>query len=301
MAKILRKKKKSIKVEMNEELPFFEVLYMGRMETEARLDRDCVRVIVQHLVDKTRNEPLKPVRITITTRGLWVQEGPQFNPPGRETFIPIHNISYGAADQKYTKVFTFVTNFQEGGDAQRKGSTPFYSYVFRCETQAMARGMVVYLLRAFKAAYITWQKDIKRIEFQKKLTDGPAGLREVDRASSDSNARSEDGSDQHTVDSGCSTEDELESDSDTSKMVTLSNYLERWVRQQGPKRMNKATDTDELNYILSKEERDASFRIRADKYSRPDLLNCDVDLQKEMSDPDVQNVFHRMMKINVTK
>ncbi|PIK36263.1 putative low density lipoprotein receptor adapter protein 1 [Apostichopus japonicus] len=304
MAKILRKKRKSISVDMNDDLPYFQVLFMGRIETEAKLDRDCTRVIVQHLVEKTRNEPLKPVRITITTRGLWVQEGPKFNPPRRETFVPIHNISYGSADKKYTKVFTFVTNFEDPMETKCKDRdfVPFYCYVFRCETQATTRAMVVYLLRAFKQAYLLWQKDVKKQEVKRRLAEGPRVSGDGDRRESDSNTESVGSSidNQHTVHSALSTDDEFESmGKENTKLEKLSHYLERWVHQQKPiVQKTVSTDTEGL-YELSKQERDASFRVRADRFSRPDILNCDVDIYNEMSDPDVQNVLQGVMKMNI--
>lgn len=298
MAKILRKKRKSISVEMNDDLPYFEVLYMGRIETDFQLDRECSRVIVQQLVEKTRNEPLTSVRITITTKGLWVQEGANFKHPQKETFVPIHKIRYGSVDRKYTKVFNFITNFEDHRDMKRDdGDTiPFYCYVFRCETQAMARAMVVFLLRAFRQAYLLWQKEMKKGDVKKRLAEGPRISGDGARRESDiSNTESE----INSVDSS-GAEDVNETIQENTKLEKLSHYLERWVGQQRPIQRTVATDTHSLNnYDFSDEDRDVSFSVRAKRYSRPDILNCDVDLFKEMNDPDVQNVLEGVMKLNI--
>ncbi|XP_038059099.1 uncharacterized protein LOC119730333 [Patiria miniata] len=112
MASLLgRKSKKKAQLELNNELPFFDVRYLGRSLTRTKMGRECTKSVVSDLVKKAHGCELQTVSLTISSRGIWVTEkSGQGN--GRETFIPIYSVTYGAADKVFQNVFTIVTTYQ---------------------------------------------------------------------------------------------------------------------------------------------------------------------------------------------
>ncbi|XP_022096250.1 uncharacterized protein LOC110982261 [Acanthaster planci] len=109
-----RKGKKKAQLELNNELPFFDVHYLGRSLTKTKMGRECTKNVVEDLVKKAHGRELQTVSLTISSRGIWVTEkSGQGN--GRETFIPIYSVTYGAADKKYQNVFTIVTTYRPNG------------------------------------------------------------------------------------------------------------------------------------------------------------------------------------------
>ena len=311
MASLFKGGRKTAQLQLNNEIPHFDVLYIGRSQARAKMGRECTKAIVAELVQKSRSTPeLQRVSLTISSKGLVVREISEAS--SRETFMPIYDVTYGAADKIYRNVFSFVTNHNPNRNADGSkrqsfdSSRPFVCHAFVCKDAAMARAMVVYLVRAFKVGFESWKRAEKSIEVREKIRAGPGLQGSVT-----------DGTNQKSSSSGSCSGGTLKlgdrndlNDLSLRRTVTtihhhttppfetsnhidkVTKWLDKWLNV-GEKRpsSSRSMSSDSDN---EKDERGMGFSRRMMEFSDPETLNADVDIDSELADPEVRSVLEEM-------
>ena len=320
MVSILKDRRKSGSLELNEEPPEFTLMFLGKKPTERKMGRECTCDIVNKLVEETGGRELKVVKMTITCRGVWVSEGSDPKKK-RETFIPIYSISYGAADKHFPRVFSLVTNFSKNDpniQQGRKSTMPFYCFAFLCHTPVIARVMVVYLLRSFKTAYESWRREVKSQRLRDKIKAGP-GHYSFNRSSStdekgvtETTARLDELLGTKTT-STTNSSDKGSDSSQNGKVATPPNetstrsdkvmtWMDRWLGMGSSKMFRRLSSDDSTSptttmtsAVTAKMAEDEAFTEREQEFEDPAaMLNDEVDIVSELQDPEVRSVFEEM-------
>lgn len=318
MASLFSKnRKKSITLELNEEPPEFELMFLGKSATQRKMGRECTSEIIGDLVAQSRGKELKVVRMTITSKGVRVTEGSDPKKQ-RDTFIPIYSISYGSADKHYPRVFSLVTNFSKNDPnitQGRKSTMPFYCFAFVCQTPAIARAMVVYLLRSFKTAYEGWRRGVKSQRLRDKIKAGPGhnifnrsrsgdekSIAETIAKLEELTATNQNSSDK-TSDSNSQTEEKPvtppgETATRSDKVVS---WMDKWLGLGSNKEFKRLPSNDSSTSPSGSEitaQENEAFTNREEEYQEfvnpTAMLNEEVDIVSELMDPEVQSVFEEI-------
>ncbi len=322
MASLFRSGRKTAQLELNNEIPHFDVYYIGRSTARSKMGRECTKGIVEELIQKAKLLPeLQRVSVTITSKGIMVREISDTNP--RESFIPIFDVTYGAADKTYKNVFSFVTNFsreQQSHDTlhERKSSfdntRPFVCHAFYCRDPAMTRAMVVYLVRAFKVGFESWKRATKSVELREKIRAGPGqGSSTAGETIKKSSSSGSDGTVKHAPPKqldinainnltprtkGSNPPPKVRSPPvETSNNVDkVTKWLDRWLNVGDNKKPSASTSPSKDQMITAANvEENQNFAKRMQEFSEhPETLNADVDIQSELEDPEVRSVLEEM-------
>ncbi|XP_072163684.1 low density lipoprotein receptor adapter protein 1-like [Diadema setosum] len=306
-----RDRRKSASINLNEEPPEFNLLFLGKSLTERKMGKECTSEIVSSLVERSRGKELKRVKLTISSRGIWVTEGSDPKKL-RDTLIPIYSVSYGAADKNYTRVFSFVTNFSKNDPniaEGRKSTMPFYCYSFVTSTPAVARGMVVYLLRSFKLAYESWKRSVKSQRLRDKIKAGPGhnsfnppekttesslteAMARLDQLTGISS--SDKGSDSSQSDVNITPPDETATRSD-KVLLWMDKWLGTGFNKTRARRQSDDSSSSASDNVTTKNEENDAFAEREHEFADPTaMLNDEVDIVSELQDPEVRSVFEEL-------
>ena len=323
-----RKNKKKAQLELNGELPFFNVHYLGRTLTKTKMGRECTRATVSDLVKNAKGRDLQTVSLTISSRGIWVTEKSGHR-SGRETFIPIYSVTYGAADKVYQNVFTIVTNYRprtqtEQGQEKDSGSSgaesngsnggiivdvntkgkvedykalksakssseeKFVCHAFLCRDRVLARAMVVYLLKAFKVAFEAWSRCLKSEKLREKIKAGPGIVPDVDPVNTSESGHKESHKNALTIRPSNKPPEE------TAALVDkVASWMDRWFHLGNGKKHNGSLySSDEVTPDSQEFE---EFSRRMQEFSDPTLLNLEVDIEEELRDVEVCSVLNEVV------
>ncbi|XP_041456925.1 low density lipoprotein receptor adapter protein 1-like [Lytechinus variegatus] len=317
MASLFSKnRRKSASVELNEEPPEFELLFLGKSATERKMGRECTSGLIGDLVEQSRGKELKVVRMSITSRGVRVTEGSDPKKQ-RDTFIPIYSISYGSADKHYPRVFSLVTNFSKNDPnitQGRKSTMPFYCFAFVCQTPGIARAMVVYLLRSFKTAYEGWRRGVKSQRLRDKIKAGPGHNsfnppRSGDEKSvADTMARLDEltGTNQNGSDKSSDTTPTEEKtvtppDETATRSDKVVSWMDKWLGLGSSKTFKRLPSNDSSSSPSASEitaQENEAFAEREEEHQEfvdpSAMLNEEIDIVSELQDPEVQSVFEEI-------
>ncbi|XP_072029204.1 uncharacterized protein [Amphiura filiformis] len=306
MASLFKGGRKAAQLELNSELPHFDVYYIGRSTARAKMGRECTKGIVEELIQKAKLLPeLQRVSVTITSKGIMVREMSETNP--RETFIPIYDVTYGAADKSHKNVFSFVTNFSLNQNRDERKSTydtarPFVCHAFYCRDAAMARAMVVYLVRAFKVGFESWKRAAKSQELREKIRAGPgqgsstAGetIKKSSSSGSGGTLKQLDINGINNLSPRITVPPKVQAPPvETSNHVDkVTKWLDKWLNVGDKKPTSSSPSKSQM--INTTDEENQEFSKRMQEFSDPDTLNIDIDIKSELEDPEVRSVLEEM-------
>ncbi|XP_033627495.1 low density lipoprotein receptor adapter protein 1-B-like [Asterias rubens] len=319
-----RKKKKKAQLELNGELPFFDVHYLGRTLTKTKMGRECTRHAVSDLVKKAQGRELQTVSLTISSRGIWVTEKSGHR-SGRETFIPIYSVTYGAADKTYQNVFTIVTNYRpqtksdqgqekDSGssgvgsnngsngdtvvvDVNTKGKVDDYKALKSAKSSAEEKFVChAFLCRdpVLARAMVVYLLKAFKVAFEAwSRCLKSEQLRERIKAGPgvvlDSDPNKTDASRKESRKSIPSIEPSNKPPEETTALVDkVAAWMDRWFHIGTSKKHNVSSSDDIHPDLLEFEE----FSRRMQEFSDPTVLNFDVDIEEELKDVEVCSVLN---------
>ncbi|XP_070572966.1 protein FAM43B-like [Ptychodera flava] len=258
-------KRRSGSFDINQQQPEFTVSYLGNVPAEFRSGAECTSATVDTMYTALKGQSLTKLTLNITKRGIAMK----WHKTGVEEFIPIYNITYGAADPVHQRVFSFIES------REHEGGRKFYCHVCLCKDSTICRVLILYLMKAFNIAYEEYLRNKKRKVIQNKIEHGPnACQRSNDPHSATSSNSVGTQTTGHRLPPGIS----------ASTIARVAEWLERCVNISSPPSNGHRGDRDEYRSAFERRERE---------HPNPSQLNPEVNLNAELKDPNIQTMIQR--------
>ncbi|XP_006826101.1 low density lipoprotein receptor adapter protein 1-like [Saccoglossus kowalevskii] len=154
-------RKRSQAFEPNPPETKYVVQYLGKMPANGKMGLECTMKPVETMYRTfkfNKGKNYQQVMIEITNKGIRIVEmsltGTEVS---KEQFVPIHKMSFGAADPVHTRMFAFVMKNEDIDD-----DNPWECHAFLCETSSVAKALTLYLVKAFQKAAEAWEAKHKK-------------------------------------------------------------------------------------------------------------------------------------------